>query len=591
MGNFIEQIKEDIEEIKEEYLNLDFRLSDENYAFNFWILQKLYSVDENIIPNYILEGSDRGIDCYYFNEDRKNLYLIQNKYYAETTPLSLPNVVDQFLSRTLEHLQQGIFNRSSELQEIFTKYKNDEEFNVFLHFYVTNNSTSYSTYKELFERYSYDNIDGFVQASFFDLEDIRTKYLSDRIKSKKDFEIEISTASKYTRVDFDPGRLGIQGVPCSQFMPINVVNFYNLVEKAKMEKYPLFEENIRDYIGEGSAINKGIINTLKDINERKYFIYYNNGITIIADKVETVLETYGYTESSGAQNRNTNITKLKNPQIVNGCQTVNSIFYVLDKYSSDYERKEAFKDVFVMVKVLQLSNKKDAQTYLKIVEYNNSQNAIKAKDFVASQSIFTTLKDDLKERGFFLVVKQSDKNDFKNLDRTTKNKMFATANEFCSKLDLELKISDLKIDLEKFMQTILAYYDTGYAAYTKKSEVLKKDSMTYNKIVEKIKTMTRQQLLSIYLYYLKSEKIRKSTIEKKDPISYYLLTILNRIQQGNIISYDNPEKFVEDFKKAKYATHIYYCFAQHNEPQYNKMIKQKMYEDIISNAIGASQFD
>lgn len=585
MKNFKRQIDEDILEIQAEYLSIDSKLNETDYAFNFWILQKLYSVDENTIPNYILEDSDRGIDCYFFNEDSKTLYLIQNKYYSEGTSVSQATITDQFLSRSLEHLKQGNYKRSLDLQEIFTKYRNDEDFNVFLHFYVTNEFSQYAKIKNVFNQFSDPSLCFLVSASFYSLNDIAAKYYEDRNKEKNNFEIEMTTLRKFTRVDLTEEMIPNTSIVSSQFMPVNIVEFYYLVQKAQSENYPLFEENIRGFIGTNSPINAQIIKTLEDPSERNNFIYYNNGITIIADQIDTEKKDKVSEESGKEHTVRTNKSLLKNPQIVNGCQTVNSIFHVLSKYSSNEKRKSDFKNVYVMVKLLQLPEGNDSDSYLKIVEYNNSQNAIKLKDFIAAQDIFTNLREDLLQYGFYLITKQNHKNDFSNLSVVEKNSLTTKAKSICDPIGIRVTNSVIKIELAKLLQTLIAYFEGGYYAYTKKHEVLKSGSEIHKKLLNQLKSLTRKELMSIYLLYIKSEQEKASSDDKLTPIPYYVLTIANKIKPDSIIVYDNVNDFTEMFKKTVKITNLYTGMMLENEPQYNKLIKQKMNDEKIKTAI------
>lgn len=590
MESFKEQIKEDIENIQSQFIHYDSKLKSPDYAFNFWILQKMYCVEESLIPEYILEDSDRGIDCYYFNEDSKELFLIQNKYYNDSTRLDYSQIIDQFLVRSLEHLSQGVYKRSKELQEIFSKYKNDEEFHVYMHFYVTNNSTNYETIKQHFHSFSFNKIKGMITADFYDLNDIENKYYSERTKILQDFEVELYTIKKQTRIDISPQITNNPNLIRSQVMPVNVYDIYQLIKKAKKENYPLFEENIRDYIGASTAINANIIKTLEDKEERNNFIYYNNGITIIADKIETEEKD---AENDPDRKIHTKKSIIKNPQIVNGCQTVNSIYEALNRYQGeDFEKQQEYKDVYVIVKLLQLNSEQDKDTYLKIVQYNNSQNAIKLKDFVAAEKIFTNLKNDLLTYGFFLMTKQSDLNKFRNWTKQEKESTLYKANMIANKIGLDLKVNDIKIDLTKFLQTILAYFADGYAAYVKKPDVLKKGSPTYKFLIDKLKALTHKDKLSIYLYYLKSEFDRKNSEEKINPVPYYLLTILKTIKGDNFARFDNPDDFCKSYLLAKKATNLYVKLVKKNhEEQYNKMIKQKMYNDLIEMSIELAKDD
>lgn len=70
----------------------------------------------------------------------------------------------------------------------------------------------------------------------------------------------------------------------------------------------LFNDNVRDYL-EKSTVNKEIEKTITDNPE--FFLLCNNGITIVCSDFEQVRDK---------------LVKIENPQIVNGCQTSNSIY-------------------------------------------------------------------------------------------------------------------------------------------------------------------------------------------------------------------------------------------------------------------------
>lgn len=120
---------------------MDDKLSNDEYAFNYWILNKIYNIDEEIIPNYVTDINDKGIDCYVHYEDTKELYLIQNKYYSASTVVSRNDVSD-FLYTPLKILLKGNYKKSSELQKIFDRAITDSEYKIYLHFYITNDYTS-----------------------------------------------------------------------------------------------------------------------------------------------------------------------------------------------------------------------------------------------------------------------------------------------------------------------------------------------------------------------------------------------------------------------------------------------------------------
>lgn len=106
---------------------------------------------------------------------------------------------------------------------------------------------------------------------------------------------------------------------------------------------------------------------------------------------------------------------IDNPQIVNGCQTVNSIYEALKNIDPDNLEKN-FKDTFVMLKILEINREDsgDDKLYKDIVKYTNSQNSIDEKTFVANTDTFIRLQNEFEAKGFLLLIKQSDKNKFAN---------------------------------------------------------------------------------------------------------------------------------------------------------------------------------
>ena len=135
MSDFREQIKEDIQLIQKEYGYIDDKIQRDEYAFNYWVLSRLYSLDEEIISSYVTDVQDKGIDCFVHYEDTKELYIIQNKYYNDSTNVDRNDVAD-FLNSPLSILMSGNYKRSEELQRIFDRVHSDSEYKIWLHFYV-----------------------------------------------------------------------------------------------------------------------------------------------------------------------------------------------------------------------------------------------------------------------------------------------------------------------------------------------------------------------------------------------------------------------------------------------------------------------
>jgi len=126
----------------------------------------------------------------------------------------------------------------------------------------------------------------------------------------------------------------------------------------------LFDDNVRDYQGDNS-INSEIGNTIQ--TEPQKFALLNNGITIVCEK---------YIPS------NRQIT-LKNPQIVNGCQTSHVIFHNSDEF-------DTLSKVPIVIKLISTN---DSEITNQIVRGTNRQNIVLDEAFEATKKFHKDLED------------------------------------------------------------------------------------------------------------------------------------------------------------------------------------------------------
>lgn len=149
----------------------------------------------------------------------------------------------------------------------------------------------------------------------------------------------------------------------------------------------LYERNVRQFLGRGRKINRGIADTLN--KNPGIFGLYNNGITIVVSDFST-----GKIDNS---------LVLVNPYIVNGCQTTKTIWEVLERqleaggtgHSSELDdwRAQAERGV-VVTKIV----KGDSASINEITRYTNSQNAVREQDFLALDKGFRKWADDMAAR-------------------------------------------------------------------------------------------------------------------------------------------------------------------------------------------------
>ena len=131
-----------------------------------------------------------------------------------------------------------------------------------------------------------------------------------------------------------------------------------------MIRLNLFDENVRAYQG-NTDVNNEMIKTLRKDPEN--FVLYNNGITIVCNGLERKAKTW----------------EIEAPQVVNGCQTCNSLFRA-------YKKKTDLSKVKVIVKIIQTS---DEVVTRGIVRGTNRQNIVYEEAFETIRQFHKDLEE------------------------------------------------------------------------------------------------------------------------------------------------------------------------------------------------------
>lgn len=576
--SFRKQIEEDIRDYQEANPYIHNMQKDE-WAFNYWILDRLYCEDEDEILNKIIDYRDYGVDCFVWHEETKDLYLIQNKYYKDASSIDA-SYIKKTLNEAWGHLSQGSFDRSAELQGIFNKYRDDPNFFVHHYFYIANDRISDES-KNVVSDFNVENINR--DAAIFDLNEIEKAYYGEPITDKRALEVDIQTVNKGTRITIHRNEYKMDVPIDGTYAMVPISNLYLMMKKAKEVEYPIFDANIREYLGSGGRVNKRIIQTLKSSEDRNNFFFYNNGITIICDAIKDD-RTVGGSESSSRQ------FTVVNPQIVNGCQTVSSITHVLQDEPED-TLEETYKNVFVMAKILELPEEDEKSKELRenIVRYNNSQNGIDEKSFEALNDKFKRIQLEFEKRGFLLLLKQSDSQKYRSKYKDP-SKLIEKSEKLLKKFNLigaMKKTSNFEIKLEKLLQVILAFYGDSKQAFQKKGNLLKRDSPQYQLVTDALTSpeLTIERLLNLYLLYLKSEKEKKDNIEDgKVPITWYMIESIAEIDcdRRNMELFDklvegsaSIEQTIDLYKKVT-AMYLKSYSKKNQGKEYNSMIKEPL---------------
>ena len=136
----------------------------------------------------------------------------------------------------------------------------------------------------------------------------------------------------------------------------------------------LLELNVRSYLQAKGKINNGILQTLR--NDPADFMAYNNGITVVAEKI-----VFG-----ALKNGHEGILELHGMQIVNGGQTTASIHRASKDFGAD------LSTVFVQGKIVTVEPSRFNEVVPLISRYANSQNKVTEPDLQANHRFHVGLE-------------------------------------------------------------------------------------------------------------------------------------------------------------------------------------------------------
>lgn len=596
MNVFLSQIKEDMNDIKRTYSYLDARLVDDNFCFNYWILAKLYNIDEEMVSSYMIENEGNGVDCYVRYEEIKELHIIQNKFYSTNTTIKSSDIAD-YLHNTIRDLDSGKYNKNLELQKIFYEIKEDDEYKIFFYLYITNDNND-AEIARIVKSFTYEDIKANCQAMYCSLSEIAHKYYDDRFSNKVKFNCILNAVNDGVVLKVLPESYDLPLKIESRYILTRIVDLYAVYKKAKEQNYRLFDDNIREFLGTRGVNNK-MIKTLQNKNERRNFFYYNNGVTIICEKIEKV----GNAKAGGV---------LYQPQIINGCQTVNSIAYVIENEIEVDKIEEKYGDIYVLVKVFVVNRElaENEELVNNIIRYTNSQSNISKKHFGSKNAHFLNMQKDLLDKGFLLEVKPSDKNKFKEeYGKTTgikrKNELLIKSNHWFEKFDIsQVDLKDISISLEKLLKAILAFDYDGETAFNDGSKVTKEGTEIYKNFSLKVREFYNTDIIiGLYLMYLKAEKARQEVnvgvinMGGRSPIPYYILGFMGYVLKRHSCYgkeyvneklrklFSNEKIIREVYEIFKYMSNKYAKDKQKQGIEYNVMIKQKIDTALLESII------
>jgi hypothetical protein len=357
-------------------------LLDVSKAFAFWIGKNyLHLTDDDDTKERICDGSnDQGIDAIFFDEADRIVHIINvttvttfdntGKYLPET---DVKVVCEGFRLITKGDYRDKLNPKLEDLTKEYHEKINIGGWKVRITLFHLCKGPAVRTYSDMLTKefpdvdFSYVSFDG-IQKSYQD-------YLSYQ-----------DPAPEKVLLHIIGGVLKKEDVVRSR---VFTVSAKSLVEVFLTNRTSIFQRNIRYFLGDRSkSINAEIEKTASDPELSKRFWYFNNGITIICDKVEIPPPE--------------EVAILYRMQIINGAQTTYSL---VEAYSS----KALQEDARVLVKVIE-SKKSDFIDDVTL--YTNNQNPVNLRDLASREKVQTSVQKSLRaykhfyerKRGEFLAL-------------------------------------------------------------------------------------------------------------------------------------------------------------------------------------------
>ena len=292
----------------------DVNLGSKNEAYSFIIscVKDILFCDspfnEEKLKKIITDGGeDGGMDLFYDDGniihimDLKNTNTLETKSFKDFNDNLIKYIFNEADSEEIEKLNPRI---KSQLKSFYSDQSSKK-----IKVYIIRNSVNNFTKKdkkmlEDVEKYSDVEILFFNRNDLIDFLLLSENFLHEWIfrVDKKDMTYK-KDKSEYV-------------------LKISLSELFNLVKQAKDKNNDLFAKNVRSFIN-NKSLSTSIINTI--LNKPEVFHLYHNGITFsVLDVKEEAKNSF----------------RLINPQIINGCQTVNTIYEYFHNKANDANLKK-----------------------------------------------------------------------------------------------------------------------------------------------------------------------------------------------------------------------------------------------------------
>jgi hypothetical protein len=320
-------------------------------------------------------GDDNGIDAIYYSPQNRRMLIVQSKFNNtgngepdSASVLKFCNGIKNLFNIDFNRFNKKIKAKSAIIEKALKEYDTKYEL-ILIDTYAATELAIHST------RHIQDLLEEMNNTG--DVNSEQVVKFTRLNQAKVHSSLALSSGNNPIDIELGLTQWGTVTEPYKAYY--GMVSGKEIADWWKNYSNRLFEKNIRQVLGQ-TDVNEEIEKTIKE--NAGLFWYFNNGITIIANKIEKSFV--------GGGNRELGSFKLTNLAIVNGAQTVSTI----GKYAIANPSSKHLDDVKVNIRIIQLSDTPE-NFGKEVTKANNRQNRIENRDFVSQDVEQIRIKTEL----------------------------------------------------------------------------------------------------------------------------------------------------------------------------------------------------
>lgn len=355
----------------------------EPMAFLYWFLRARFGIlTDNEVRASICDGtSDKGIDAVHVDHAARIVFVVQSKY---TKTFGAGHIERDDIKKLCA--TKRFFTDTQELNKAVRGAKEDTKKHLRTAFQLVHADKFVLSFVIASTRQQPRNrIDDILEDYGIQEEKFQVFALSDTVRLRAEELRGQAPPTPTFELEYDRS-YSLLKVARPQMPAISwtvVVTAGELRRIVTSYGDQIFRKNVRGFLGE-NKISKDVVATLSDNPEN--FWFFNNGVTILADRVHEVAEA--------------NKLRLENAHVVNGCQTMKTLYRAP-------LLKPQLRKALLPVRVIVPRDLGNAQSFISgTIIAQNSTNPIRPRDLRSNDPLQVGLQMAFKERGYYLEIKR-----------------------------------------------------------------------------------------------------------------------------------------------------------------------------------------